>query len=147
MNGRSFSSSNLTGTANSITLSANETAAAFLPASLFDLITDRDAVGIFFAVYDSGVLFPITNDTQRNQETNHSIIFFSNTILRLLQTHPVNALPSSTHCRPDPQHLIARVTMDIYLHISRYSAWGILCEYVFLVVVVCFMPAVSDTLH
>ena len=73
MNGRSFSSSNLTGTTNPITLSASETAAAFLPASLFQLITDRDAVGIFFAVYDAGVLFPITNDTQRNQETNSSI--------------------------------------------------------------------------
>jgi len=63
----------MTGTTNPITLSASETAAAFLPASLFQLITDRDAVGIFFAVYDAGVLFPITNDTQRNQETNSSI--------------------------------------------------------------------------
>ena len=73
MNGRSFSSSNLTGTTNPITLSASETAAAFLPASLFDLITDRDAVGIFFAVYDTGVLFPIANDTETIPRTDSSI--------------------------------------------------------------------------
>ena len=36
--------------------------------------------------------------------------------VRLLQTHPVNALPSSIHRHP---HV---VTMDIYLHISGYSS-------------------------
>lgn len=55
------------------TLSPSETAAAFLPASLFESITDRNTVGIFFAVYDVGVLFPIMNATQINQETNASV--------------------------------------------------------------------------
>ena len=72
-NGRSFSSSNLTGNSNLSALSAGETAAAFLPASLFQLITGQDDVGIFFALYDTGVLFPITNNTQTNLETNSFI--------------------------------------------------------------------------
>ena len=54
------------------TLSSGETAAAFLPPSLFQSITRRN-VGIFFAVYDVGVLFPIMNATQINQETNDSV--------------------------------------------------------------------------
>ena len=61
--GRSFSSGGQTGNANINTLSENETAAAFLPASLFRSITDLNSIGSFFAVYDTGVLFPITNAT------------------------------------------------------------------------------------
>ena len=57
---------------NTNTLGSSETAAAFLPASLFQSITCCD-VGIFFAVYDVGVLFPIMNATQINQETNASV--------------------------------------------------------------------------
>ena len=49
-----------------------ETAAAFLPASLFQLIT-RNNVGIFYAVYDTGALFPIKNATEILQETNASV--------------------------------------------------------------------------
>ena len=56
-----------------MTLSASETAAAFLPASLFQLITNRVVVGLFFAVYNTGVLFPIANDTETIAETNSSI--------------------------------------------------------------------------
>jgi len=72
-NGRSFSSSSLTGNTNPITLNASETAAAFLPASLFQLITDRVVVGLFFAVYNTGVLFPIENDMETIAERNSSI--------------------------------------------------------------------------
>ena len=61
--GRSFSSGGQTGNASINTLSENETAAAFLPPSLFQSITDLNSIGSFFAVYSSGVLFPIANVT------------------------------------------------------------------------------------
>ena len=61
--GRSFSSDGQTGNINIDTLSENDTAAAFLPASLFRSITDLNSIGSFFAVYNSGTLFPITNAT------------------------------------------------------------------------------------
>ena len=67
-NGTSFSSARQTGNA-----TLNETAAAILPASLFQLITNQDSVANFFVVYDTGVLFPITNATQLVQRTNASI--------------------------------------------------------------------------
>ena len=67
-NGTSFSSARQTGNA-----TLNETAAAFLPASLFQLITNQSSVAIFFAVYDTGVLFPITNATELVHRTNASI--------------------------------------------------------------------------
>ena len=72
--GRSFSSGGQTGNTSISNLGVGETAAAFLPASLFQSTTGRDSisVGIFFAVYDTGVLFPITNSTEINQETNAS---------------------------------------------------------------------------
>ena len=50
-----------------------ETAAVFLPASLFQLITNLDNIGNFFAVYETGALFPIRNATKINQETNDSV--------------------------------------------------------------------------
>ena len=46
-----------------------ETAAVFLPASLFHSITNRTNVGIFFNVYDTGVLFPITKETNASIKT------------------------------------------------------------------------------
>ena len=67
-NGRSFSSGRQMGN-----ITRNETAAAFLPASLFQLITNQDSVAMFFAVYDTGVLFPITNATELVQRTNASV--------------------------------------------------------------------------
>ena len=67
-NGTSFSSARQTGNA-----TLNETAAVILPASLFQLITNQSSVANFFAVYDTGVLFPITNATQLVQRTNASI--------------------------------------------------------------------------
>ena len=72
-NGRSFSSSGQTGNTNTNALSEDETAAAFLPASLFGSVTGRDDLGIFFAVYNIGVLFPIANDTQMHQDTDASV--------------------------------------------------------------------------
>ena len=72
-NGRSFSSSGQTGNTNTNALSEDETAAAFLPASLFRSVTGPDDLGIFFAVYDIGVLFPIANDTQMYQDTDASV--------------------------------------------------------------------------
>ena len=51
----------------------NSNAAAFLPASLFQSITNRTSVGIVFVVYDTGALFPITNATEQVQGTNASI--------------------------------------------------------------------------
>ena len=55
------------------TLNEDETAAAFLPASLFESIKDGTNIGMFFAVYDTGVLFPITNATKIIQGTNASV--------------------------------------------------------------------------
>ena len=71
--GRSFSSSGLTNNTNISTLGENEIAAAFLPPSLFQSITDRNSTGIFFTVYDTGVLFPITNATEVVERTNTSV--------------------------------------------------------------------------
>ena len=70
-NGTSFSSG--AGVCQTGNATLNETAAAFLPASLFQLITNQDSVTIFFAVYNTGVLFPITNATELVQRTNASI--------------------------------------------------------------------------
>ena len=73
INGTAFSSSDQTGGINTTTLGANETAAAFLPPSLFILISNRTEVGTFFAVYNSGVLFPVTNETRMLPETNSTV--------------------------------------------------------------------------
>lgn len=40
-------------------LSPSQVAAISLPASLFGSISDREDVGIFFALYDSPILFPV----------------------------------------------------------------------------------------
>ena len=47
----------------------DETAAVFLPAHLFQSITNRTNVGIFFNVYGTGVLFPITKETNASTTT------------------------------------------------------------------------------
>ena len=62
-NGRIFS--DRTGSNNIDTLNDGQTAAAFLPPSLFHSITDRglDNIGSFYAVYNTGALFQITNAT------------------------------------------------------------------------------------
>ena len=43
-------------------LSQDQDAAISLPASLFQNITDRDNVGLFFALYDTPILFPINGE-------------------------------------------------------------------------------------
>ena len=47
----------------------DETAAVFLPAPLFQSITNHTNVGIFFNVYDTGVFFPITKETNASTTT------------------------------------------------------------------------------
>ena len=69
-NGRSFSSSGQTGNSSITTLNKDETAATFLPASLFQSITKHDNIGSFYAVYNTAVLFPIA---QTDQEMNTSV--------------------------------------------------------------------------
>ena len=69
VNGRIFSSGGQTGNTSISTLDAEETAAVFLPAPLFQSITNRTNVGIFFNVYDTGVLFPITKETNASIKT------------------------------------------------------------------------------
>ena len=69
--GRSFSSGGQTGSTSISTLNEDETAAVFLPPSLFQSI--GTSVGIFFAVYNTGALFPITNATRQVQGKNASI--------------------------------------------------------------------------
>ena len=71
--GRSFSSDGETGNTSITTLSVNTTAATYLPASLFQSIVNRTNVGVVFNVYNTGVLFPITNATEQVQGTNASI--------------------------------------------------------------------------
>ena len=70
--GRSFSSGGQTGNTNINTLNVCETAAVFLPASLFQLVTNNN-VGISYTVYDTGALFPIKNATEILWETNASV--------------------------------------------------------------------------
>ena len=71
-NGRSFSSSDQTGNSSINTLNEDEMAAAFLPASLFQSIANRDNIGSFYAVYNTGVLFPIAKAAQIDQGMNTS---------------------------------------------------------------------------
>ena len=70
--GRNFSSGGQRGNTNINTLNAGETAAVFLPASLFQLVTNN-TVGISYTVYDTGALFPIKNATEILQETKTSV--------------------------------------------------------------------------
>ena len=123
MNGRSFSSSNLTGTTNPITLSASETAAAFLPASLFQLITDQDDVGIFFALYDTGVFFPITIDTQRDQETNSSITtVVGSPVLAATVGSGLNLVGLA-----EPVKILLRLNEELDLRVGGENVCEILC--------------------
>ena len=47
-------------------LSSRQDAAISLPASLFQNITDREDVGIFFALYNTSTLFPVDGGINRN---------------------------------------------------------------------------------
>ena len=48
-------------------LSPRQDAAISLPASLFESITDREDVGIFFAFYDTPTLFPVNGGSNRDE--------------------------------------------------------------------------------
>ena len=47
-------------------LSAEHEAAISLPASLFQTITDREDVGMFFALYNASTLLPVNGGRNRN---------------------------------------------------------------------------------
>ena len=72
--GHRFSSSDLTRTTDDDNFSGNATATAFLPPSLFQLITDYSEVGTTFIVYDTGVLFPITSRMDRTNSSVRTVI-------------------------------------------------------------------------
>ena len=61
-------------------LMPSQNAAISLPASLFETITDRENVGLFFALYDTSILFPvngesnISKDTPRQSEVGSRIV-------------------------------------------------------------------------
>ena len=61
-------------------LTPEQTAAISLPASLFQLIDNRTNVGVFFALYNSSVLFPvnggnnINSDALRNTEVGSRVV-------------------------------------------------------------------------
>ena len=46
-------------------LSAQQSAAISLPASLFEQIEDRPNVGVFFALYEMPTLFPVGGESDR----------------------------------------------------------------------------------
>ena len=46
-------------------LAPQQTAAINLPASLFAIINDRPNVGVFFALYNNSVLFPVNGGRDR----------------------------------------------------------------------------------
>ena len=73
-NGRSFSSSGQTGNTNISTLNEDETAAAFLPPSLFRNITNLENIGSFYAVYNMGTLFPITDTAQGTNASAATVV-------------------------------------------------------------------------
>ena len=50
-------------------LSPSQVAAISLPASLFGSISDREDVGIFFALYDSPILFPVDRGNNPARQT------------------------------------------------------------------------------
>ena len=43
-------------------------AAISLPASLFEMINDRDNVSVFFALYDTPILFPVNGGNSRSSD-------------------------------------------------------------------------------
>ena len=54
-------------------LSPQQDAAISLPASLFQTITDREDVGIFFALYNSSTLFPVDGGKNRNESRRREV--------------------------------------------------------------------------
>lgn len=55
-------------------LAPQQTAAINLPASLFAIINDRPNVGVFFARYDTSVLFPVNEGSNRTDPRRSEVI-------------------------------------------------------------------------
>ena len=55
-------------------LAPQQTAAINLPASLFAIINDRPNVGVFFALYDTSVLFPVNGGTDRDETRRSEVV-------------------------------------------------------------------------
>ena len=54
-------------------LPLEQDAAISLPASLFQTITDREDIGIFFALYNSSTLFPVDGGRSRNEPRRREV--------------------------------------------------------------------------
>ena len=54
-------------------LAPQQDAAISLPASLFQTITDREDVGIFFALYNVSTLFPVNGGRNRNEPRRREV--------------------------------------------------------------------------
>ena len=54
-------------------LSPQQDAAISLPASLFQIITDREDVGIFFALYNTSTLFPVNGGRNRSDSVQRKV--------------------------------------------------------------------------
>lgn len=99
-------------------LSPEQDAAISLPASLFQNIVDREDVGLFFALYDTSILFPIngedniSRDAPRRLEVGSRIVaatvgpdlHFQNleenvTIVLRIATENVRYLTSLSDCQ------------------------------------------------
>ncbi len=55
-------------------LAAEQTAAINLPASLFAIINDRPNVGVFFALYNTSVLFPVNGGVDREEPRRSEVV-------------------------------------------------------------------------
>ena len=55
-------------------LAPQQTAAINLPASLFAIINDRPNVGVFFALYNTSVLFPVNGGSNRDQPVRTEVV-------------------------------------------------------------------------
>ena len=55
-------------------LSSELGAAVGLPATLFERIHDRDTIGVFIALYDTPVLFPIGGKVVSNSSSKQRIV-------------------------------------------------------------------------
>ena len=55
-------------------LTSQQTAAINLPASLFAIINDRANVGVFFALYNTSILFPVNGGRNRTQPMRSEVV-------------------------------------------------------------------------
>ena len=55
-------------------LAPQQTAAINLPASLFAIINDRPNVGVFFALYNTSILFPVNGGSNRDDSMRSEVV-------------------------------------------------------------------------